>query len=125
MIKRGYRIIRWGPFQNLPVEVNVKRKTTLEGRVNIYVAPEGERTIVTANARFIFKIKSSGIANFYNGFGTLVRTEPMTPGEETVSFNTNQPGVADLSDANQSIILKCFSKRKLEKEILDIVQNIN
>src|SRR2546427_862314 len=67
---------KWGPLNNLPAVMNVFRKPSLEGRVNIYVAPKDNSTVVTANARFVFSVKSSGIAEYRNAFGTVERTTP-------------------------------------------------
>lgn len=42
---------------NNRVAFNVNRATNLEGRVNVYVAPEGDKTRVTVNARYVLNIK--------------------------------------------------------------------
>lgn len=49
-------------FVGLPMIARIDRKTSLDGRINIYIAPEGdERTIVTVNARYHFKVSTSGV----------------------------------------------------------------
>lgn len=45
---------KWGPYQNLPAIFNINRKTSLEGRINIYVAPVNKNeTKVSVNIRYI------------------------------------------------------------------------
>ena len=43
---------------NQYAELKVNRDTKLEGRTNIYVAPEGEFTKVSVNTRYIFSVTS-------------------------------------------------------------------
>ncbi len=118
-------LAKWGGFRNLPADVTIKRKMTLEGRIDIYVAPKEAQTIVTANARYILKVQTSGIAQYYNASGIPWRTGQWPSSVNTVSFNTNQAGTADWGSIDQPIIVKCISNGGLEKEILDIVRNIN
>jgi len=116
---------KWGGFRHLPADATIKRKMTLEGRMNIYVAPKEAQTMVTANARYILKVKTSGVWQYYNAIGISVRTGQMPHAENTVSFNTNQAGTADWGTVDQPLIVKCISNGGLEKAVLDIVRNIN
>ena len=49
---------KWGAYQNLPTIGYVNRKTSLEGRINVYVAPKDNDTIVTVNTRYIFTARN-------------------------------------------------------------------
>ena len=56
----------------------VNRKTNLEGRINIYVAPEGGNTTTTVNVRYIFTIAVSGRTAQYGPYGQRCRMEYAT-----------------------------------------------
>lgn len=98
----------------------VRREPTLEGRSNIYIAPEENNpnnTTITVNTRYIItmKIKAEGFAEHVNG---NVFSQGRIPDETTtVSFNTNQIGQIEIGNGEK---LTCFTKGKLEKEILDM-----
>ena len=91
----------------MPVFVN--RKTNLEGRINIYVAPSGNQTDVSVNARFVLKINLSfqGMNQYEIPVGSpLIETL-------IVDFNTNNPSKSDGNSPG------CASNGALEKRILD------
>ncbi len=96
----------WGVYKNLPSVSEVNRVTSLEGRINVYMAPvDRNKTRITANVRYIISISASGIANGYNGFGNLQLQEKLPSNDKTViSFNTKKTG----------------SKGLLEKQLLDM-----
>lgn len=45
----------WGPH-HLPSVSYMTRTVSLEGRINIYIAPQGNGTLVTVNSRYIFSV---------------------------------------------------------------------
>ena len=108
----------WGPYNNLPAVFYLARKASLDGRVNIYVAPKDNVTIVTANVRYIFTVRTSGQAHQMNAFGAVLQMVAIPESSSTVSFNTNQVGSADWGTPQQAILVKCRSTGLLESQIL-------
>lgn len=64
---------KWGAYGNLPSIAYLDRKTSLEGRINVYVAPKDNDTIVTVNTRYIFTSGMSGQNELINGVGVIVQ----------------------------------------------------
>ena len=100
----------------------VDRHTTLEGRANIYVAPDSAdpgKTTVSVNTRYIFTSNIVGQLFLQNMYGQVIRAAPIPPQNPlNVIFNTNKP--TSVVDAGQTIT--CFDSGKLESEILDMVR---
>lgn len=96
---------------------HIDRKTNLEGRINIYVAPEGRNTIVTVNVRYIFTIETSGRSSEHNLYGQIIRWNTVPSHTYSDSFNTSE-----LYKNNDGTV--CFTKGVLETQILDIA-NLN
>ena len=92
----------WGPKDDLPAVTTVMRKAALEGRINIYVAPKDNETIVTVNTRYVLTIRSSGQTELFNGYGTIVDHRPLAVEPITVSFNTGYTGI--LEDFSQGLL---------------------
>lgn len=113
---------KWGPFENLPWVAYLTRKTSLEGRINVYVAPKDNDTIVTVNTRYILGSRMSGHADNMNAAGTVVQTIPIPERALTISFNTGQIGSADWGTPAQLQLVKCHSTGKLENEILEMAR---
>ena len=109
---------KWGDFQNLPTVAYLNRKTSLEGRVNIYVAPKDNDTIVTVNARYILTSRMTGQVEGMNAAGTVMQRVASPETVNTISFNTGQIGSSDLGTPQEPLIVKCRSTGKLEREIL-------
>jgi len=109
---------KWGPYQNLPTIGYFNRKTSLEGRINVYVAPKDNDTIVTVNTRYILTVRASGHGEGMNAVGTVVQTTAFPETLSTVSFNTGQIGSADWGTPQEPQLVKCRSTGKLETEIL-------
>ena len=93
----------------------IDRKTDVEGRINIYVAPhESGATAVTVNARYVLNIRRSGTEYEINSIsGESTVSGQVYPSTETVGFTTNQPN-------RNSDGVSCYSLGKLEREILDM-----
>jgi hypothetical protein len=101
----------------------VKRTTSLEGRSNIYLAPDESdktKTRVAVNTRYLLAINMRGEAYQENINGQIVSTASM-PSEPPISiaFNTNKPVQHDFG---QGVAATCFGKGKLEKEVLSLLQ---
>lgn len=109
---------KWGPFENLPLIAYLNRKTSLEGRINVYVAPKDNDTIVTVNTRYIFTVATSGQQELMNAAGTVVQRTSVPETKNSLSFNTGQIGSADWGTPPQQHVVKCRSTGKLETEIL-------
>lgn len=114
----------WGPNQNLPYVASVMRKTTLEGRINVYVAPKDNETLVTVNTRYLLTIRTSGQAEFANSLGTVVDRQNVSTEPVTISFNTGQTAIGDepIHGPGQ---FKCRSSGSLEAEILKMPKRTN
>ena len=111
-----------GGVGQFPVTHQINRSASLEGRVNIYVAPEGESTVVTVNTRYIFTVRVTGVSTVENAFGTPVRQTPITPYTSTHSFNTNQPNTVDWGRTGEPQYMTCYSTGKLEGDILSLAR---
>ena len=111
----------WGPYGNLPVVSSVNRKMSLEGRINIYVAPKGDdMTAVTVNVRYILVGRVSGQADLMNAFGKTVQHQMIPESQSSISFNTGQAETANWNGDAQ-IPIKCQGTGKLESEVIKLV----
>jgi hypothetical protein len=100
----------------------MQRQTSVEGRTNIYLAPnekDSSTTIMTVNTRYILTIKTRGQAYAEHLNGNIYPREHIPEQTFTIMFNTNQPGQASGAAAD---MITCFSKGKLEKDILDLIK---
>ncbi len=113
----------WGPYQNLPYVASVMRKTNLEGRINVYVAPKENETLVTVNTRYLLTIRAGGQAEFANSLGTVVDRQNVVSEPVTVSFNTGQTAIAD-EPVHGPGQFKCRSNGSLEAEILKMPKKL-
>jgi hypothetical protein len=110
------------PNPNFSYYGRARRETSLEGRSNIYVAPDEKdknSTAVTVNTRYIWTLKMQVqiFAENING-QTLTTNERIPDYTGTIMFNTNQKGESN----NTGDKITCFSKGKLEREILDMAR---
>lgn len=98
----------------------VNRVPTLEGRSNIYVAPEAtnsDRTVVSVNTRYIVTIRVEGVAYVQNLAGYTLRTTPIPNQTSSFIFNTNKPSTT--SEGGISFV--CAGNGRLESEILRMI----
>lgn len=111
----------WGPYNNLPTVSHISRRTSLEGRANIYVAPkEDSVTLVTANVRYILSMIHSGTMELSNAYGNVVQHQNLPEKVYTpISFNTNQTGEGEIVPPSTERVL-CRSKGILEAQLLDM-----
>ena len=108
-----------GNFGQFPITYFLNRRTSLDGRVNIYVAPLEEGTLVTVNCRYILSVIVDGISTHENAFGVAVYSQPLTPSTASITANTNSAGFANWGDYKNPTKIKCISLGVLESEILD------
>ena len=106
-------------YYYLPLIDYMSRKLSLEGRINISVAPKEQNTIVTVNTRYILTARVSGQRQLINGYGVPFRERISLPETtDSVSFNTGQIGSADWGGEQEPQHVKCRSTGKIETEIL-------
>ena len=93
------------------------RSPKLEGRTNVYVAPENGKTVVRVNTRYIWTLTNRAqeymYMPLYNSYNKVGGVETF-PSIDPISFNTNTTG----NGADTT----CFATGKFENEILDIVR---
>jgi hypothetical protein len=114
----------WGSGKDLPLRVSAIRRTALEGKINIYVAPRDHQTLVAVNARYQVVIRTSGLNEHLNSSGTVLNAEPFVAEPLTIIFHTGQTGMAE--DAlHGATVIKCRSNGKLESDILRLPRRPN
>ncbi len=101
-----------------PIICENKRRPTLEGRMNIYVAPQGSGTLVTVNSRYIVTIKLSSVCHFYAPAGNLVQSKDMGNTSYVCSLDSKRPELCEAPDGKSFM---CRSKGRLEEEILSLI----
>jgi hypothetical protein len=110
---------KWGPLKNLPKISEVVRDTSLEGRINVYVAPQSSnKTKVSVNAKYILRVKIQGHTTEYTAFGSPAQEYTTPEFSSDVSFTTGQ-SVSKLF-GNDSVT--CRTTGELEKSILGMVR---
>ena len=88
------------------VHWRINRKTNLEGRFNVYLAPEGSNTVVQVKSRYIWEVRLNGALQApAGGF--------FPDGTITVMFDSNSRGSSDDEEP-----VYCVSTGKLERELL-------
>lgn len=103
----------------------IQRKTDLEGRINIYVAPVTEsKSVVSVNTIYVFnnKYTQTDIVEHVNG-GVMNRTTQGTK-SDTKSFTTTEALIEELDDNGVPYKYTCVSKGVLEGKILGIVEKL-
>jgi len=105
-----------GELEQFATIATVNRKTSLEGRFNVFVSSKGSQTTISTNARYVFTTKVSGEWVAYNAYDQVMNREAMPPEVFTTTFNTNVP---NKGDENTPV---CNSKGNLEAVILDLIR---
>ena len=113
---------RWGDFQNLPVTDTISRSTSVEGRANIYVAPQDASTLITANCRYLLTVRSSGVYEAFTAFGTLAGRGSIPESSATASFSTNEPCQVNWGTPAEPAYVSFCSTGRFESEILSILK---
>jgi hypothetical protein len=101
----------------------VSQKTSLEGRINIYVAPAASGTTVTVNTRYILTSEQEGTYEVVGGALQIVQQRGVTPREsKTHAFTTNESNHDDWGSPGEPHPITCQSRGTLENEILDMAR---
>lgn len=111
--------------QQQPAFVNydiIRRKVFLEGRSNVHVAPDekdNRATLITVNTQYILTLKMGGESIAEDERGLVAASSQLAENSTTYVFNSNNP---EQFDMGQGITITCFSKGKIEKDILDMAK---
>ena len=89
---------------------NVNRSTSLDGRINIFMAPESDQTLLRVNALYVWSVNVSGITH-------LGETQPHLFPSITVTLSSGKAG----EKGEQGEKIQCRSKGVLEKVLLELV----
>ncbi len=100
-----------------PIICQNSRRPKLEGRMNIYVAPEGQGTLVTVNSRYVLDIKLLSQCDYYAPAGNFV-TSGHNQDSYQCSFDSKKP---ELCQPVKGEPFMCYSKGTLEGEILSLI----
>jgi hypothetical protein len=111
-----------GINNKLPQTTVISRRPSLEGRVNIYVAPEDQNTRASVNIRYVLTIKAEGTYMIENRYGTPIQNGTIPAQTSTITFNTNQPATVNWGTPQQPLEATCQSLGRLEKDILQLTQ---
>jgi hypothetical protein len=111
-----------GVNNQLPQTAVLSRYPSLEGRANIYVAPEGENTRVSVNIRYVLSVKVQGTYTTENRYGAPIQSGTISAQTSTITLNTNQPATAHWGTPQQPLDPTCQSLGRLEKDILELTQ---
>jgi hypothetical protein len=114
-----------GAYNHLPITRHVRRQTSLDGRVNIYVAPEGDGTLVSVNSKYILTISISGTWTAENAMGMVTAQGNLDPYSTTISFSTNQPGKSSSGTDPDADDIICQSTGLLETQILELLNLVD
>ena len=90
----------------LTMPFSVHRRTNLEGRTNIYLAPKGDKAEISVNTRYIFTQNLTATH--------LVSGQRTTEQGQAVSFNTGKTGDTEWG----GMVLECVSKGVIEEDII-------
>ncbi|MBS3954497.1 MAG: hypothetical protein KGZ88_16220 [Methylomicrobium sp.] len=113
----------WGPNNNLPNIAEVSRDASLEGRINVYVAPQSSNeTKVSANVKYILRVTTTGTGVAFNAFGTPVQQFTVPSSSSDVSFTTGESGSKNWGTGGSGDSVTCRAKGTLEKSILDMAR---
>lgn len=87
---------------------NIQRKTNLDGRTNIYIAPEEGKTVVRVNTRYILNVEMK----MYRPTGQFL-------GEDLITYAFNTKQVFEKPEPQFNVIVKCVALGTLEEKILN------
>lgn len=115
-----------GSFKNnfgaeFPTITKVDRKTSLDGRMNIYIAPDETGTLITVNCRFTFNVEVDMDLSVYNLSGGLIRNDSKT-GSQSCTFDSKRPGKSTWGSGEHRTEIKCSSMGVLERKILSLIK---
>ena len=99
----------------------IRREPSLEGRSNIYVAPDpsdSSRTVISVNTRYILTIRIRGDNFAEHASGNKQARGSLSEVTRSYIFNTNKPS----REQSGEITIVCFGRGKLETDILNMVR---
>lgn len=106
----------------LPLTHDISRRTSLDGRANIYVAPEGQHTRMSVNARYVLSVTVQGVYVVESFLGTPGQRGTVPQSTTTATFTTNEPTTVNWGTSGNPGPVTCQSRGQLEREILALVQ---
>jgi hypothetical protein len=113
----------WGPYNNLPSVAEIYRDVSVEGRINVYVAPRTQReTRVSANAKYVLRVTTNGSGTAYNAFGTPVQHFPVPSSSSDISFTTAEAGSKNWGAGSAVERVACRSTGALEETLLNMAR---
>lgn len=98
----------------------ILRRATLDGRANVYVAPEGNGTLISVNAKSVVKISLSGEVLAHNFAGQVVRRQALPAASADLTGVTKGSTENTLAVGSTIEKVTCYSTGKLEQAILDL-----
>ena len=98
------------------------RTAKLEGRANVYVAPEGNGTKVTVNAKSVTKVMISGDVVHKSAAGAVLLRQAATPSVAEFVAITKGATSNSVVSGNDVFNVTCYSTGKLEQNILDMAK---
>ncbi len=117
----AYRLA-WA-LDGFPVTWWVNRKTSLDGRANVFVAERGQgQTFVRVNARFILSISVTGTYETENRLGKVIDRGPIDPSSVSIIVNTGQPTEVNFGDERSPNLVTCVSTGTFEAGILRVLR---
>ena len=111
-----------GVNKKLPQTAVFSRRLSLEGGVNIYVAPEDQNTRVSVNIRYFLTSKVEGTYTTENRYRRRIQSGTIPAQTFTSVFNTNQPVIVTMGTPQRPLEGTCQSLGRLEKDILQLAQ---
>lgn len=113
----------WGPYNNLPLVAEVNRDTSLEGRINVYVAPVSPtETKVSVNTKYVLSVAVTGMAIGYNAFGQEMQRNAAPPSLVSVDFTTAESKTKNWGTGNAPENVTCRATGQLEKTLLALAK---
>lgn len=108
----------------LPAVYNVSRKTAMDGRINVYVAPmNNAKTTIAVNIRYVLTATTSGQAVTYDLLGNPLPQNQIIPkAEVTSTFNTSETSSDDWGTPGDPQIVQCMSNGNLESMLLEMAE---
>ena len=113
----------WGPYKNLQAIAVMTRNTSLEGRINVYVAPTLlSETKVSVNTKYVFTASVSGIATGYNAFGQVAQQERVPESSSSADFTTAERKVKNWATDGTVENITCQATGELERTLLSMAR---
>ena len=98
----------------------VSRTASLDGRANVYVAPENGGTLISVNAKSVVKIVMNGEVVVKNMMGAIVASQPFPASINDVTAVTKGGTDNTAAFGSKTETVTCYSTGKLEKDILEL-----